>query len=190
MNIYLFCFQLYILTLTSCSHGNKITQTSDRKEYCKDSSLSLGISKIEAVTTDSIIFELTIENHCKDSVIIMNNYTTPILVFADQNIRPKQIQTSLLYPSIDWEASSKDAKEYYINNMCRPLINNHNILFFAPFEIKKIKINIASLGYHGFKKNTQYTFFVSFDVSDQIKSYCPYVWSGFTKSPEYTFIVK
>jgi hypothetical protein len=188
---YLFSYILsLVFILSGCESSRKASNKNVLTTYCSDSSLMLSVKQIIAISSDSIVVDLLIENKCTDSVIIMRDYTKPRFYFSYGGIQSSSIQTMPLYPSIDWDKSSKGAKEIYIKNRCNPLISQHNILIIPPNESTVITCNLKNLGYKGFTKNVRYEFFVSFDVSNQIKSYCPFVWTGFSKSSMYNFMIQ
>lgn len=188
---YLFRYIVMVVFIFSaCESSRKVSNENDSVKYCSDSSLILSVKQIKAISSDSIIVDLGIENRCTDSVIIMRDYTKPRFYFPNGGIQNNSIQTIPLYPSIDWEKSSKGAKEIYTSSRCRPLISQYNILVIPPNESKMITFNLKNLGYNGFIKNVRYEFFVSFDVSNQIKSYCPFIWTGFSKSSMYNFMIQ
>jgi hypothetical protein len=189
---YLFCYVLslsLIFILSACISSRKVS-SNELNTYCSDSSLVLSVKDVTAISSDSIIVEVTIENKCMDSVIIMRDYTKPRFYFPNGGVQSSPIQTMPIYPSIDWDKSSKDAREIYIKNRCQPLIGQYNILVIPPNESKVVICSLKNLGYNGFIKNVRYEFFVSFDVSKQIKSYCPFVWAGFSKSSIYSFMIQ
>jgi len=163
---------------------NKETYTVGK---CIDNVLSINVSKIEAVNIDSILIFVKFTNNCEDSLVIMNDYTKPILHFPNNYVKSNPVQVKQIYPAIEF--SSKWVKNYFLKNKCRPSITSENITVIPPSQSEYIAFNIRSLGYQGFGENINYLFSVSFDVSDEIKSYCPYVWSGYTKSPNYSFMI-
>jgi len=189
LNYFIAFILAVIFVLPACINSKKLSDAS-LGSICRDSTLRLSVERIDAISADSIVVELLLINECKDSVIIMQDYTKPIFYFPNGGIQSNPIQTTLLYPSIDWDKSSKNAKEIYIKNRCTPLINQYRHFTIPPNGNKTIIYNLVNLGYRGFAKNIQYDFVVSFDVSNQIKSYCPFIWSGFTKSPTYSFLIK
>jgi hypothetical protein len=184
------CIAIVAFVLLACESSRNLGAKKKSTTFCSDSSLLLSVKRIIAVSIDSIIVDLALENKCTDSVIIMRDYTKPRFYFPNGTIQSSPVQTTPLYPSIDWDKSAKGVKEIYIENRCNPLISQYNILIIPPNESKVITCSLKNLGYNGFSKNVRYDFFVSFDVSNQIKSYCPFVWTGFTKSSLYNFIIQ
>jgi hypothetical protein len=151
--------------------------------------LIISVIRVNVLSLDSIVVDLELKNQCNDSTIIMLNYSTPRFYFPNGSIQPNLISGMPLYPYIDWEKSSKGAKEIYIKNRCNPLIQNYDILIIPPKDSRAISYNFIRLGYKGFTTNVKYDFFVAFDVSDQLTSYCPFVWSGYSQSPKYSFTI-
>jgi len=176
--------------LAACEGSRESAKTNALERYCIDSSLVILVKGINAISVDSVIVDLEVKNQCTDSVIIMLDYTKPLFYFSDESVHHSSVQITQLYPSIDWAKSSKATKEIYLSNRCNPLISNYNIIVNPPDKSKVITYDLKDLGYYGFTQNVTYEFFVSFDVSNQIKSYCPFVWSGLSKSSLHNFVIR
>ncbi|WP_394772151.1 hypothetical protein [Mucilaginibacter sp.] len=186
---YKYAFILFFVTVLLGCFSSRKSDGLNIKNYCFDSSLIVKVSSINPISLDSILVNLVITNNCKDTVIIMKDYTRPIFNFMNENIKGSSVKTAQVIPVVNWKESSKGAKSIYLQNRCRPLINYHDIIVIAPDQSEEISININSMGYHGFMKKTKYDFSVILNVPIDIKSYCPFIWSGYTKSVTYNFII-
>lgn len=172
-----------LLLLLSCSSQKELYKKSEANTYPSETDLKIKVESFYRIEND-LQFKIELVNATESSMLIPIRHMKPLLLFSDENIRPKTIVSpNYAFDKIMFSNLSNKKRLKIIEDLCMPFLDEKDFKVLKPRSSYIFTCKLDN--YSTIKKLKEYELKVRFQLTDRIKKYCPKFWSGTIESRKF-----